>query len=248
MPGRPLAESVWLLGHWSLDLCRNSRSLPLNLHCAHCIIASSVSEGLAICTTFARDLKNKCFLAKERNTRNIKEPYPHIQKSSSSNPALFVPESTFPRIITFIRKAEEKWLFAQQTSTTICTNIKVSRFDVPWKSPAESAWLLGHWSLCHWANPWGNENVCILQHSLSAKLSVQQLCRSFWIFMYSCLKRRLFIRVSLATSYTHKKKNLTNGDGKAWCMILKLQKQIQRDISSSMVLLSSSFRLVLLDY
>ena len=48
--------------------------------------ASSVSEGLAICTTFARDLKNKC--------------YPHIQKSSSSNPALFVPESTFPRMIT----------------------------------------------------------------------------------------------------------------------------------------------------
>ena len=176
--------------------------------------------------------------------KEYKEPYPHIQKSSSSNPPLFVPESTFPRMITFIRKAKEKWLFAQQTSTTICT-----RFDAPWKSPAESAWLLGR-SLCHWANPWGNENVCI-QHSLSAKLSVQQLCRSFWIFMmlHVFMSEAPTIHSSLACDLIHtQKKNLTNGDGKAWCMILKLQKQIQRDISSSMVLLSSSFHLVLLDY
>ena len=137
--------------------------------------------------------------------KEYKEPYPHIQKSSSSNPPLFVPESTFPRMITFIRKAKEKWLFAQQTSTTICT-----RFDAPWKSPAESAWLLGR-SLCHWANPWGNENVCI-QHSLSAKLSVQQLCRSFWIFMmlHVFMSEAPTIHSSLACDLIHtQKKNIS---------------------------------------
>ena len=176
-------------------------------------------------------------------TKEYKEPYPHIQKSSSSNPALFVAESTSPRMIKFIRKPKEKWLFAQKTSNTISTNIKVSiKIWCALKvsggvglafgplEPLSLTQSIGQWERLHSATFTFCQAFC-------------STAKAFVLNLHVFMSEGPTIRSSLACDLIHK--NLTNRNGKAWRMILKLQKQIQRAICSCMVLLSASFHVLL---
>ena len=239
VPGRPPVESVWLLGHWSLDLCRNSRSLPLNLHCA---LHPLFLRGWLFVRLSLVTWKTNAFLQRKGIQGTL----------STHSKVIFIKSPTFCSRINF-SKNDNVHPEGQRKVIICSTNfhhnlhkiwcaLKVSGGVGLAFGPLEPLSLsqsMGQWERLHSATFTFCQAFCSTAMPFILNLH-DASCIHVWSADYSFESR--------LRPHTHTKKNLTNGDGKAWCMILKLQKQIQRDISSSMVLLSSSFHLVLLDY